>query len=234
MNPHSSTHLIGMHGWAGDHHSWHPWVEQTQQRGWSFSWGERGYGASPPLDPQWPKASHRRIVIAHSLGPHLIPAEVWRTATGAVLLASFSRFLPEGRAGRPLQAAVSSMRQRLEAGEVNALLHDFLAQAAAPQSTALLPEGPLEQGISAEGVHRLLDDLTRLERTAGLPEGFPAGIPVLLVEAEQDRIVAPASREQLRQELPQATVWSRPDLGHCLLDPSLPAAVLSWIADACA
>ncbi len=234
MNPHSSTHLIGMHGWAGDHHSWSPWAAQAQQRDWGFSWGERGYGSSPVRDPQWPKDSHRRIVIAHSLGPHLLSAEVWGAATGAVLLASFSRFLPEGRAGRPLQMALRTMRQRLEAGETEELLHDFLAQAAAPQSSALLPESPLERGIAAEGVQRLLDDLSRLERTAGLPNGFPRGIPVLLVEAQQDQIVAPASREQLRQELPQATVWSRPDLGHSLLDPSLPSAVLSWVSDACA
>jgi len=126
------------------------------------------------------------------------------------------------------------MRQRLEAGEVNALLREFLARAAAPQAAELLPQGPLERGISAEGLQRLLIDLGRLEASSGLPEGFPQGIPVLVVEARQDQIVAPESRAQLRQELPQATVWSRADLGHSLLDPSLPGAVLQWIADACA
>jgi len=234
VNPHGSTHLIGMHGWAGDHHSWTPWAEQVQQRGWGFSWGERGYGAFPPAVPHWPQGARHRIVIAHSLGPHLIPAEVWGEATAAVWLASFTRFLPQGRAGRPLQTALRSMRQRLEAGEVNDLLREFLAQAAAPQAAELLPQGPLERGISAEGLQRLLIDLGRLEASSGLPEGFPQGIPVLVVEAGQDQIVAPESRAQLRQELPQATVWSRADLGHSLLDPSLPGAVLQWIADACA
>ncbi|MEN9767564.1 MAG: hypothetical protein RLZZ32_1524 [Cyanobacteriota bacterium] len=233
MSSPSSTHLIGMHGWAGDQRSWMPWAELAQQRGWGFSCGERGYGGLEPQDPHWPASSQRRIVIAHSLGPHLMAEAIWQQATGTVLLASFGRFVPAGRAGRPLQMALRSMRQRLEAGEAAPLLREFLARAAEPQSADLLPSGPLEQGISAKGLERLLADLQRLEVSRGLPPGFPAQGPVLIVEAAQDQIVAPESRAALRAELPAASVWTREGLGHSLLDPSLPKDVLSWIDAAC-
>ena len=54
---------------------------------------------------------------------------------------------------------------------------------------------------------------------------------MLLVQAGQDQIVTTSSRLELQQALPQATVWTRDDLGHSLIDPALPDAVLDWIAD---
>ena len=71
------------------------------------------------------------------------------------------------------------------------MLHSFLAQAAAPEDPALLPPGPADGPLGALQRQRLRHDLDLLGRTSGLPEGFPAGIPVLVVEAAQDRIVVP-------------------------------------------
>lgn len=227
----SGIQLIGMHGWAGDHRSWAPWAAGAAARGWSFCCGERGYGRESPLQPNWSSGTQQRVVIAHSFGPHLLSEALWREATAAVLLASFTRFVPEGREGRAISAALRAMARRIQAGEEQEQLRDFLQQAAAPQSRSLLPEGPLEQGISSEGRSRLLEDLARLGSTGGLPAGFPSGIPVLIVEAVQDQIVTAASRQELKQGLPHATVWTRSDLGHSLIDPALPDAVLDWIAD---
>ena len=228
----SGIQLIGMHGWAGDHRGWAPWSRAAAARGWAFCGGERGYGQEAPQQPGWASGSERRVVIGHSFGPHLLGEALWREATAAVLLASFTRFVPDGREGRAVNAALRAMGRRIRAGEEQEQLRDFLQQAASPQSRALLPEGPLEQGVSPDGRKRLLEDLEQLGSTSGLPAGFPSGIPVLIVEGGQDQIVSASSREELKQALPEATVWSRNALGHSLIDPAMPDAVLDWIADA--
>jgi hypothetical protein len=77
-----------------------------------------------------------------------------------------------------------------------------------------------------------LDGVKLLEATGGLPPGFPCDARVLVVEADDDQIVDPASRTLLRAALPQARVWQRQAAGHALLLPDLPAAVLDWVAHA--
>lgn len=226
--------VIAMHGWAGDHRAWEPWAALARQRGWSFRCGERGYGRLEPLLPAWDPASTRRLVLTHSLGPHLLPPALWSQASAAVLLTGFTAFVPPGRAGRAVAAGLRGMDAQLAAGEAAAtgMLRQFFAKVADPLPATQLPQGPLEQGIGPLGLRRLRDDLQILARCNALPEGFPAGIPVLLVEAQDDRIVAPESRALLREALPGATVWSLERAGHGLLAAEgLVAAVLQWMAD---
>lgn len=228
-NPSLQTHLIALHGWAGDSRSWQPWAALAEARGWRFNAAERGYGSLQPQQPLWDPQATRRVVIGHSMGPHLLPAALWQQATDAALLASFAAFAPPGREGRATQAALRAMAARLEAGEATALLREFFREAAAPQPPGALPAGPLEQGIGVEGLQRLIQDLKQLGGTAGLPQGFPSGARALIVEAAEDRIVHPRSRAALREALPTAEVWTLAGAGHCLLDPELPARVLDWI-----
>lgn len=231
MSPSIRTHLIALHGWAGDSRSWQPWAEQAKGRGWRFSAAERGYGQLQPLQPVWDPMAEQRVVIGHSLGPHLLPPDLWRQATDVVLLASFAAFVPAGREGRSVRAALRGMAQRLEAGETAAMLQDFFHQAVAPRSPSDLPAGPLEQGIDGAGERRLQQDLELLGKTAGLPDGFPPGARILIVEAADDPIVPASSRAALRMALPAAELWTLPEAGHCLVDADLPERVLSWIAD---
>ena len=230
-----TVELLAMHGWGGDSRSWAPWAERARQRGWQFQAGERGYGALPPHQPHWQACSQRRILLGHSLGPHLMDPSLWAGATAAVLLASFAAFVPEGRDGRPLRTALRGMAAQLEQGDGPAMLAQFLERVAAPFSSGELPPGPLQQGIAEAGSARLLADLHLLAATKGLPEGLqaalPRRLPVLIVEAEDDQIVGAASRAQLKALLPEATVISLPRAGHGLLGADVPAAVLNWIAD---
>jgi pimeloyl-[acyl-carrier protein] methyl ester esterase len=227
-----TTQLIAMHGWAGDHRGWQPWNDLASTRGWRFSSGERGYGRQLLHTPTWEPDASQRVVLAHSLGPHLLPAALLERATTVVLLASFGQFLPPGRAGRRLSKALEAMASKLESGQMEPMLREFFQQVAAPHPVGHLPPGPLNDGIPAEGCQRLLADLALLEATGGLPPGFPSEARVLVVEADDDQIVDPASRTLLRAALPQATVWQRQGAGHALLLPELPAAVLDWVAHA--
>ena len=230
----ASTEVIAMHGWAGDSRAWAPWATLAAQRGWRFRSGERGYGQLPPAQHHWTPGSTHRIVIAHSLGPHLLAEATWREATAAVLLTSFAAFVPPGREGRGVAAGLRGMAAQLEAGEAAtaAMLRQFFTKVADPCPPSLLPAGPLEKGIPALGRQRLLEDLALLGRSAGLPAGFPCSIPVLVVEAHDDQIVHAQSRALLRQALPGATLWSLQRAGHGLLAAEgLLTGVLEWMAD---
>ena len=222
-----------MHGWSGLASNWDPWREAFASRGWNWRSGERGYGGAPPQLPSWQEQGPR-VVIAHSMGPHLLPAELLAAADAVVLLASFGRFVPAGASGRRLRGALEAMAAQLEdADSARAMLHSFLREAAAPEPEKLVPPGAGAGPLGPEQRQRLRDDLQTLGRTEGLPAGFPSGIPVLSVEAAQDRIVVPEARRQLRSDLEAhgaASHWlTLEDAGHCLLQPGLVGAVLQWL-----
>jgi pimeloyl-[acyl-carrier protein] methyl ester esterase len=228
-DPTPNRQVIAMHGWGGDSRAWQPWQVSAQRRGWCWQSGERGYGTLPPHTPAWPPGEGRRAVIVHSLGLHLLPAAVLERSEAVVLLASFSRFVPEGAAGRPWRVALRGMAARLEAGDGEAMLQDFLGEAAAPDPAALLPPGPCQGPLQAAGVERLRQDLRRLEGTTGLPPDFPSTARVLMIEAGADRIVAPVARLQLRLALPAAEHWPIEAAGHSLLRANLVEPVLDWL-----
>lgn len=225
---HAGVQLLAMHGWGGDHRAWAPWEESAARRGWGLGWGERGYGHQEPLEPRWSGMGQRALLV-HSLGIHLVPAAVLAAAEAVVLLASFGRFVPPGAAERRGQLALEAMARRLCQGDCDGLLKDFLAQAAAPDPEALLPCGPREDGVSSAGRDRLLSDLDLLGHLRALPEAFPADAVVLVVEAGDDRIVAPESRRLLVEALPGATHWTLAGAGHSLLRADLLGPVLDWL-----
>jgi pimeloyl-[acyl-carrier protein] methyl ester esterase len=220
-----------MHGWAGDGSQWAPWQDVARQRGWRWQSGERGYGARTPLRPAW-REGGQRWLIAHSLGPHLLPAEVLAGADAVVLLASFGRFVPPGQAGRRLRGALAGMAAALdEAERARAMLHRFLVEAAAPDPMEAMAPGPADGPLEVEGLERLRTDLHQLEHTTGLPEAFPSAVPVLIVEAGDDRIVVPEARALLREALPEAERLTLPGAGHALLRAPLLEPVLAWLGE---
>lgn len=222
-----------MHGWSGEASHWTPWRDAFAARGWSWQSGERGYGEANAVSPRWQDGG-RHIVIAHSLGPHLVPGEVLAAADAVVLLASFGRFVPSGAPGRRLRSALEQMARQLETpSAARAMLHTFLRTAAAPESADLLPPGPADGPLGEIQRQRLRHDLELLGRTSGLPAAFPQGIPVLVVEAAQDQIVVPEARQLLRADLERRrtrTHWlTLENAGHCLLQSGLVAQVMAWL-----
>jgi pimeloyl-[acyl-carrier protein] methyl ester esterase len=225
--------VIAMHGWAGDARCWEVWRTSTEALGWRWQTGERGYGALAPRSVSWKEQGNspmRRLVIGHSLGPHLVPSDVLCRAEAIVLLASFGTFAPPGREGRRSRAALARMAACLdEEARAQAMLTNFMQRVAEPQSPDLLPPGPPDGPLDAASRERLRTDLDRLARCSGLPEGFPRDARVLIVEAEEDRIVEPAALVLLRGALPDADVITLPGVGHALLAGNVIESVVSWV-----
>jgi len=221
--------LIAMHGWAGDAQGWEPFQSAWSARGWTWQCGERGYGGQAPRPVAWQSGQGLKLVIAHSLGPHLLPASVLAQADAVLLLASFGRFVPEGPGGRRLRSAVAAMASQLAGPEANTMLQTFMERAAAPQPASLLLPGIAAAPIAASGRQRLAEDLNLLAATAGLPPGFPLQARVLIVEGGEDQIVNPQARHQLRNLLPAADNLVLAGVGHCLLSPALVPTVCGWI-----
>ena len=221
--------LIAMHGWAGDAQGWEPFHNAWSDRGWAWQCGERGYGGQTPRPVAWERGQGLKLVIAHSLGPHLLPAAVLAQADAVVLLASFGRFVPEGPSGRRLRSAMAAMASQLAGPEASTMLQTFMERAAAPQPPSLLPAGIAAATLSESGRQRLAEDLDLLAATAGLPPGFPLQARVLIVESGEDQIVSPQARQQLRSLLPAADTLVLAGVGHCLLSPALMPTVCGWI-----
>ena len=231
--PPAPPQVIAMHGWSGLASNWDPWRQAFNARGWQWQSGERGYGAAAPHLPHWHEQGPR-VLIAHSMGPHLLPTELLAAADAVVLLASFGRFVPAGAAGHRVRGALEAMATQLDdADSARSLLQAFLREAVAPEPEELVPPGAAAGPLGPEQRQRLRDDLEILGCTQGLPAGFPSGIPVLSVEAAQDRIVVPEARMQLRDDLETHGTDSHwltfEQAGHCLLQPGLVAAVLQWL-----
>ena len=224
--------VLAMHGWGRDARTWDPWRRATGPLGWQWHTGERGYGNLAPQLPAWPEASAGapKMVIGRSLGPHMVPAGIFAQADIVVLLASFATFAPPGREGRRTRAALAGMAACLEDEmRARAMLETFTARVAEPQSTDLLPPGPLDGALNDINRARLREDLELLGRSDGLPAGFPQDARVLIVEAEDDRIVEPEARGLLRKSLPSAEVISFPGTGHALLGCDVIARVVEWV-----
>jgi pimeloyl-[acyl-carrier protein] methyl ester esterase len=222
--------VIAMHGWAGDSRGWEPFAAAAAARGWRWSMPDRGYGSVAARTVTWEAQASRRVVIGHSLGPHLLAPELLAAADAVVLLASFGQFLPMGPEGRRLQTALAGMAEALQSPQAETMLRAFLAEAANPAPLSALPCTILDGALSAVGRERLRADLELLKRCQRLPEALAPGLPCLIVEAGADRIVGADVRELLRRERPEAAVIHYPQAGHCLLNTPLLADLTAWIA----
>jgi pimeloyl-[acyl-carrier protein] methyl ester esterase len=123
--------------------------------------------------------------------------------------------------------ALDGMAAKLDSQpEAKDMLRKFLTNAAAPLTVDPLPAGP---EYSTLDLRRLREDLTVLRACEGSPRGFPGDARVLIVEAEDDRIVEPEARRLLRDSLPGADLIAFPGVGHALLAGDVIGRVVEWI-----
>ncbi|MBW3042644.1 alpha/beta hydrolase [Prochlorococcus marinus] len=197
--------IIAMHGWAGDSNQWSSWEKIFKCCDWEWQAAERGYKAIIPQTPKWNHNSNqvelKRVAICHSLGSHLIDKKILHSATHLVLINSFSRFIPSGKEHRPVQMALNRMMNAINAPNESAMLRKFHIKAYKPNYIDVESIESNLLHISDAGRLRLKQDLIRLINSDSLPIGLNSYANVLIVNSEQDYILANQTKEKLAEDL---------------------------------
>jgi len=197
--------IIAMHGWAGDSHQWSNWEKIFKSGDWEWQTSERGYKDMSPHTPQWNQNSNqvklKRVVICHSLGSYLIDKEVLHSATHIVLINSFSRFIPSGKENRPIKLALNRMMNTINTPNEAAMLRKFHIKAYKPNHKNVKSSQSNLLHISDSGRVKLKNDLKLLMNSDSLPTGLNNSAKVLIVNSEQDYILANQTKEKLAEDL---------------------------------
>ena len=197
--------IIAMHGWAGDSHQWSNWEKIFKSCDWEWQTSERGYKDISPHTPKWNHNSNqvelKRVAICHSLGSHLIDKEVLHSATHVVLINSFSRFIPSGKENRPIKLALNRMMNAINTPNEAAMLRKFHIKAYKPNYIDVKSSESNLLHISDSGRLRLKNDLKLLMNSDSLPIGLNNSAKVLIVNSEQDYILANQTKEKLAEDL---------------------------------
>ncbi len=197
--------IIAMHGWAGDSHQWADWEKIFKSCDWEWQTAERGYQEISPHTPKWNNNSnqveHKRVAICHSLGSHLIDKQVLESATHVVLINSFSRFIPSGKENRPVKLGLNWMMKTINTPKEATMLRKFHIKAYKPNDINIESIESNLLHISDSGRLKLKNDLKLLINSDSLPIGLNSYARVLIVNSEQDYILADQTKAKLEEDL---------------------------------
>ena len=197
--------IIAMHGWAGDSHQWLNWEKIFQSCDWEWHTSERGYKDISPHTPKWNnnlnQVELKRVALCHSLGSHLIDKQVLHSATHVVLINSFSRFIPSSKESRPIRLALNKMMNAINTANETAMLRKFLIKAYKPNYIDIKSTESNLLHISDLGRLRLKNDLILLMNSDSLPIGLNTYSKVLIINSEQDHILANQTKINLVEDL---------------------------------
>ena len=197
--------IIAIHGWAGDSNQWSNWEKIFKSYDWEWQTSERGYKDICPHKPMWTYESNQiklmRVAICHSLGAHLIDKEILYSATHVVLVNSFSRFIPSGKENRHIKLALNRMMNAINTPNEEAMLKKFYMKAYKPNNIDFESIQSNLLHISDSGRLRLKNDLKLLMKTNSLPTGLNNSAKVLVVNSEQDYILANQTKVKLTRDL---------------------------------
>ncbi len=197
--------IIAMHGWAGDSHQWSNWRKLFKHCDWKWQTADRGYKNISPYTPKWNNNSNqdqlKRVVICHSLGSHLIDKQLLNSATHVVLINSFSRFIPNNKEKRSVTMALKMMMSAIDTPNETAMLRKFYLKAYKPNYIDVESAKSNLLYISDSGRLRLKNDLTLLINSDSLPVGLNTNAKVLIVNSEEDYILANQTKTKLAEDL---------------------------------
>lgn len=192
--------VVALHGWGFGAGCWDRWRE-ILPAGFALHCPDRGY-----FGPAVAVAARPRIVLAHSLGSHLLPPSLW-AADLIAIISGFHRFhSPCARQAQRSHCTVERMLARLER-EPAALLADFYARCDAP------PPRRWPKAIDAAMLRR---DLHLLQESVLEPAAIPAAARVLILHGRRDRVVPVERAEELNALLPNSALVIVAEAGHAL------------------
>ncbi len=197
--------IIAMHGWAGDSSQWSNWKEIFQRHNWKWQTAERGYKEKSPHTPTWNNDNRnndfKRVALCHSLGSHLIDNEVLYLAHYVILINSFSRFIPNGKKSRSISIALKKMMDSINTPDEYSMLRKFHLKAYKPNFINLESHQSKFLKISDSGRVKLKHDLKVLINTNSLPIGLNSYAKVLIINSQDDFILAQETKQQLYEDL---------------------------------
>ena len=197
--------IIAMHGWAGDSNQWSNWEKIFKCCEWEWQATERGYKDISPHTPKWNHNSNKiklkRVAICHSLGLHLIDKQVLRSATHVILINSFSRFIPSSKENRTIKLALNRMMHAINSPNEATMLKKFQIKAYKPNCIDVKSSKSNLLHMSDSGRLRLKNDLKLLINSDSLPIGLNNSAKVLILNSEQDYILANQTKEKLAEDL---------------------------------
>ena len=193
--------VVAQHGWGFGAWCWDRWRDVLPAN-FALHCPDRGY-----FGPAVAVAVRPRIVVAHSLGLHLLPPQLCAAAELIVVISGFRSFHSEcARQARRSRRTVEQMLARLER-EPAALLADFYARC------GVSSEGHWPESIDADGLRR---DLQLLQESVLELAAIPAAAQILILHGSRDRVVPVERAEELRELLPNSALAIVAEAGHAL------------------
>ena len=131
----------------------------------------------------------------------MIDKQVLHSATHVILINSFSRFIPSGKENRPVQMVLNKMMNTIYTPNEASMLRKFHIKAYKPNyiDTKSIESNLIN--ISDLGRVRLKNDLIRLINSNSLPIGLSTHANVLIVNSEEDYILANQTKAKLAEDL---------------------------------
>ena len=192
--------VVAQHGWGFGAWCWDRWREVLPAN-FALHCPDRGY-----FGPAVEVSVQPRIVLAHSLGLHLLAPQLW-AAELIVVISGFRSFHSAcARQARRSRRTVEQMLARLER-EPAALLADFYARCGAPSGNRY------PGAIDADGLRR---DLQLLQESVLELAAIPAAAQVLILHGSRDRVVPVERAEELRELVPNSALTIVAEAGHAL------------------
>ena len=193
--------VVAQHGWGFGAWCWDRWRD-VLPADFALHCPDRGY-----FGPAVAVAAQPRIVVAHSLGLHLLSPQLCEAAELIVIISGFRSFhSPCARQARRSRRTVEQMLARLER-EPAALLADFHARCGTPS------DNRWSGAIDADGLRR---DLQLLQESVLELSAIPTAAQVLILHGSRDRVVPVERAEELHESLPNSTLAIVAEAGHAL------------------
>ena len=193
--------VVAQHGWGFGAWCWDRWRDALPA-GFVLRCPDRGYFGPAVVVAAWP-----RIVLAHSLGLHLLSPQLCAAAELIVVISGFHSFHSScARQARCSRRTVGQMLARLER-EPAALLTDFYARCDAP---------PDSRWPGAIDVGSLCRDLQLLQESVLELTVIPAAAQVLILHGSRDRVVPVERAEELNELLSNSELAIVAEAGHAL------------------
>lgn len=197
----ASVDVVAQHGWGFGAWCWDGW-RAVLPANFVLYCPDRGY-----FGPATEVAARPRIVLAHSLGLHLLAPQLWAAAELVVVISGFRSFHSAcARQARRSRRTVEQMLARLER-EPAPLLADFYARCDAP------PDRCWSGAIDGD---RLRRDLLLLQENALELSALPGTAEVLVLHGSRDRVVPVERAEELCELLPNSALAIVAEAGHAL------------------